>query len=134
MQTLDLFDQQQNRFSGCAKIMIAIGMKTHAPGTKLLDLALVQPIAQGRSIQQGLAPQSNSVALGSSPRAQRALVGCGLWARTECRASSNILRRLGCENGYVFFPIPNHLRSFSMRFAMWRVYAVFCRVESGQPA
>ena len=48
MQTLDLFDQQQNRFSGRAKIVIAIGMKTRAPGAKLLDLALVQPIAQGR--------------------------------------------------------------------------------------
>jgi hypothetical protein len=48
MQTLDLFDQQQNRFSGRPKIVIAIGMKTYAPGTKLLDLALVQPIAQGR--------------------------------------------------------------------------------------
>jgi hypothetical protein len=31
---------------------------------------------------------------------------------------------LGRENGYVFFPIPNHLRSFSMRFAIGRVYAV----------
>jgi hypothetical protein len=48
MQTLDLFDQQQNRFTGRAKIVIAIGMKTRAPGAKLLDLALVQPIAQGR--------------------------------------------------------------------------------------
>ncbi len=152
MQTLDLFDQQQNRFSGRVKIVIAIGMKTRAPGAKLLDLALVQPIAQGRpppaassshaftlstssrrfsiaskrvrysltsrammsksvnsqprngsqctrSIQQGLAPQSNSVALGSSPRARRALVVCGLWAGTECRASGHILRRLERENG-----------------------------------
>jgi hypothetical protein len=46
MQTLDLFDQQQNRFSGRAKIVIAVGMKTRAPGAKLLDLAFVQPIAQ----------------------------------------------------------------------------------------
>jgi hypothetical protein len=99
MQTLDLFDQQQNRFSGCAKIVIAIGIKTCAPRAKLLDLALVQPIAQGRSNQQGLAPQSNSVALGSSPRAHCALVVCGLWAGTECRASSDILRRLERENG-----------------------------------
>jgi hypothetical protein len=48
MQTLDLFDQQQNRFSGRAKIVIAVGTKTRAPGAKQLDLALVQPIAQGR--------------------------------------------------------------------------------------
>jgi hypothetical protein len=27
--------------------VIAVGMKTRAPGAKLLDLALVQPIAQG---------------------------------------------------------------------------------------
>jgi len=47
MQTLDLFDQQQNRFSGRAKIVIAVGTKTCAPGAKQLDLALVQPIAQG---------------------------------------------------------------------------------------
>jgi hypothetical protein len=48
MQTLDLFDQQQNRFAARAKIVIAIGIKTRPPGAKLLDLALVQPIAQGR--------------------------------------------------------------------------------------
>jgi hypothetical protein len=99
MQMLDLVDQQQNRLPGCAKIVIAIGIKTCAPRAKLLDLALVQPIAQGRSIQRGLAPQSNSVALGSSPRAHRALVVCGLWAGIECRASSDILRRSGRENG-----------------------------------
>jgi hypothetical protein len=46
VQTLDLFDQQQNRFSGRAKIVIAVSLKTRAPGAKLLDLALVQPIAQ----------------------------------------------------------------------------------------
>ena len=46
MQTLDLFDQQQNGFSGRAKIVIVVRMKTRAPGAKLLDLALVQPIAQ----------------------------------------------------------------------------------------
>ena len=80
--------------------------------------------ARTRSIQRGLAPQSNSVALGSSPCARRALVGCGLWAGTECRASSGILRRLGRQDGYVFFPIPNHLRSFAMRLAIGRVYAV----------
>jgi hypothetical protein len=99
MQMLDLVDQQQNRLPGCAKIVIAIGIKTCAPRAKLLDLALVQPIAQGRSIQRGLAPQSNSVALGSSPRAHRALVVCGLWAGTECGASSDILRHSGRENG-----------------------------------
>ena len=48
-------------------------------------------IACTQSIQQELAPQSNSVALGSSPRAHCALVVCGLWAGTECRASSEHL-------------------------------------------
>ena len=53
MQTLDFFDQQENRFSGRAKLVIAIGNKTRAPGAELLDLALVQTIAQ-RSTSQGL--------------------------------------------------------------------------------
>ena len=47
MQTLDLFDQQQNRFSARAEIMIPVGTKTRAPGAKQLDLVLIQPIAQG---------------------------------------------------------------------------------------
>jgi hypothetical protein len=106
MQALDLFDQQQNRLSGRAKIVIAVGMKTCAPGTKLLDLSFVQSIAQGRSIHQRLAPQSNSVALGSSPRAHCALVVCGLRAGTECRASSDMLRRFGRRNGLSFLPSP----------------------------
>ena len=42
------------------------------------------------------------------------MVVCGLWAGTECRARSNILRRLEPENGLVVFPIPNHLRSFAI--------------------
>jgi hypothetical protein len=47
VQTLDLFDQQQNRFSGGAKIVIAVEKKkTRAPGAELLDLVFVQPIAQ----------------------------------------------------------------------------------------
>jgi hypothetical protein len=53
VQTLDLFDQQENRLSGRAKLLIAAGKKTRAPGAELLDLALVQTIAQ-RSVHQGL--------------------------------------------------------------------------------
>ena len=41
VQTLDLFDQQENCFSGRAKLVIAVGKKTGAPGAELLDLALV---------------------------------------------------------------------------------------------
>jgi hypothetical protein len=46
VQTLDLFDQQENRFSGRAKLVIAVGKKTRAPEAELLDLALVQTIGQ----------------------------------------------------------------------------------------
>jgi hypothetical protein len=53
MQKLDLFDQQENRFSGRAKLLIADVNKTRAPGAELFDLALVQTIAQ-RSVHQGL--------------------------------------------------------------------------------
>ena len=53
VQTLDLFDQQENRLSGRAKLLIAAGKKTRAPGAELLDLGLVQTIAQ-RSVHQGL--------------------------------------------------------------------------------
>jgi hypothetical protein len=52
MQTLDLFDQQENRLSRRAKLLIAVRKKTRAPGAELLDLALVQTIAQ-RSVHQG---------------------------------------------------------------------------------
>jgi len=41
VQTLDLFDQQENRFSGRAKLLIATVDKTRAPGAELFDLALV---------------------------------------------------------------------------------------------
>jgi hypothetical protein len=54
VQTLDLFDQQENRFSGRAKLLIAAVNKTRAPGAKLFDLALSQTIAQ-RSVHQGVA-------------------------------------------------------------------------------
>jgi hypothetical protein len=54
VQTLDLFDQQENRFSGRAKLLIAAVNKTRAPGAKLFDLALIQTIAQ-RSVHQGVA-------------------------------------------------------------------------------
>ena len=53
VQTLDLFDQQENRLSGRAKLLIAARRKTRAPGAELLDFALVQTIAQ-RSVHQGL--------------------------------------------------------------------------------
>ena len=53
VQTLDLFDQQENRLSGRAKLLVAARKKTRAPGAELLDLALVQTIAQ-RSVHQGL--------------------------------------------------------------------------------
>jgi hypothetical protein len=46
VQTLDLFDQQENCLSGRAKIGSAVRQKTSAPGAELLDLALVQTIAQ----------------------------------------------------------------------------------------
>ena len=51
VQTLDLFDQQENRLSRRAKLLIAVRKETRAPGAKLLDLALVQTIAQ-RSVHQ----------------------------------------------------------------------------------
>ena len=50
-------------------------------------------------------------------------MGCGLRPEPKYGASSDILRRLGRENRYAFFPIPNHLRIFAMRLAMARVYA-----------
>jgi hypothetical protein len=53
VQTLDLFDQQEDRFSGRAKLLIAPVEKTHAPGAELFDLALIKAIAQ-RSVHQGL--------------------------------------------------------------------------------
>jgi hypothetical protein len=53
VQPLDLFDQQENRLSGRAKLLIAARKKPRAPGAELLDLALVQTIAQ-RSVHQGL--------------------------------------------------------------------------------
>ena len=53
VQTLDLFDQQENRLSGRAKLLIAARKKTRAPSAELLDLALVQTIGQ-RSVHQGL--------------------------------------------------------------------------------
>ena len=52
VQTLDLLDQQENRFSGRAKLLIAARKKALAPGAELLDLVLVQTIAQ-RSVHQG---------------------------------------------------------------------------------
>jgi hypothetical protein len=54
VQTLDLFDQQENRFSGGAKLEIAVGNKTRAPETELLDLALVKTISQRSPVYDGL--------------------------------------------------------------------------------
>lgn len=52
VQTLDLFDQQENRLSGRAKLRITARRKTRAPSAELLNLALIQTIAQ-RSVHQG---------------------------------------------------------------------------------
>jgi hypothetical protein len=46
VKTLDLFDQHENCFSGCAQIVITIRSKARAPRAELVDLALVQTIAQ----------------------------------------------------------------------------------------
>jgi hypothetical protein len=54
VQTLDLFDQQENRFSGGAKLEIAVCNKTRAPETELLDLALVKTISQRSPVYDGL--------------------------------------------------------------------------------
>jgi hypothetical protein len=55
------------------------------------------------------ADQSNSVALGSSPRAHCALVDCGLWAGTECRASWKHLTPFGTWERLGLFPHPQPL-------------------------
>jgi len=47
VQPLDLFDQQENRLSGRAKLMILLAGETGSPATELLDLVLVQTPAQG---------------------------------------------------------------------------------------
>jgi hypothetical protein len=54
VQTLDLFDQQENRFSGGAKLEIAVCKKTRAPEAELLDLALVKTIGQRSPVYDGL--------------------------------------------------------------------------------
>lgn len=46
VKTLDFFDQHENCFSGCAQIVITTRSKARAPRAKLVDLALVQTIAQ----------------------------------------------------------------------------------------
>jgi hypothetical protein len=46
VKALDLLDQQENRLSGRAKIVIAVGIETRAPRAELLDLGLIQTIAQ----------------------------------------------------------------------------------------
>jgi hypothetical protein len=46
VKTLDLFDEHENCLPGCAQIVIATRSKTRAPRAELVDLALVQTIAQ----------------------------------------------------------------------------------------
>jgi hypothetical protein len=48
VKALDLFDQQENCLSGRAEIRIAVavGQETRTPGAELLDLPLIQTIAQ----------------------------------------------------------------------------------------
>lgn len=46
VKTLDLFDQDENCLSGCAQIVITTRSKARAPRAELVDLALVQTIAQ----------------------------------------------------------------------------------------
>jgi hypothetical protein len=46
MKTLDLLDQHENRFTGRAEIVAAVRHQTRAPGSKLVDLALVQALVQ----------------------------------------------------------------------------------------
>ena len=53
VKAFDLFDQQEDGLSGRAKIVIAIGIKTRAPGAELLDLGLVQTIAQRSPLGSG---------------------------------------------------------------------------------
>ena len=61
VKTLDLFDQHENCFSGCAQIVITTRRKARAPRAELVDLALVQTIAQRpsclrRSVRRPLWP------------------------------------------------------------------------------
>jgi hypothetical protein len=46
VKALDLLDQQEDRLAGCAKIVAAVGNKTRAPRTELVDLPFVQAFAQ----------------------------------------------------------------------------------------
>ena len=46
VQAFDLFDQQEDCFSRSAKVVISVGIETRAPGAELLDLGLIQTIAQ----------------------------------------------------------------------------------------
>lgn len=46
VKALDLFDQQEDGLTGRAKIVVAVGIQTRAPGPELLDLRLIQTIAQ----------------------------------------------------------------------------------------
>jgi hypothetical protein len=46
VQALDLLDPQADGLTGRAKIVVAVGIQTRAPGAELLDLGLIQTIAQ----------------------------------------------------------------------------------------
>ena len=46
VKELDLFDQQEDGLSGRAKIVVAVGIETRTPRAELLDLRLIQTIAQ----------------------------------------------------------------------------------------
>jgi len=41
VQSLDLFDQHQDRFAGCAHVRALVSAKTCSPGTQLVQLRLV---------------------------------------------------------------------------------------------
>jgi hypothetical protein len=46
VKALDLLDQQEDGLTGRAKIVVAVRIQTRAPGAELLDLGLIQTIAQ----------------------------------------------------------------------------------------
>jgi hypothetical protein len=81
---------------------------TSARGVSLTLIVLRNPDRLHPVDPATAGPAVKLLALGSSPRAHRALVGLGLWARTECRASQNTLRLLGRENrlGLLSHPQP----------------------------
>jgi hypothetical protein len=53
VKTLDLFNEQEDRLSRRAKVVIAVRIETCAPRAELLDLGLVQTIAQRSPLGSG---------------------------------------------------------------------------------